>query len=184
MNTTDEELVQNTILGIKGSFDELVHRYTTLIYNFAYRLTGDISYAEDITQETFIKVWKNIHKYNSGYTFKTWIFTIARNTATDFLRKRKLILFSNLDTPDDNTSFESNIEDKEALPEESLIKLEDAEYLNKVLEQLPKNYQSVLVLHYQNDLTFEEIGKIMDKPPNTVKSWHRRSLMKLREILE
>ena len=182
MEVKDEELVSNTILEVEGAFDELVHRYTTPIYNFAYRLTGNIEYAEDITQETFIKVWKNIKKYKSEYAFKSWIFTIARNTTTDFLRKKKSILFSNLDTPE-GSSFESNIKDEEILPLESLMKLEDTEYLNNTLKKLPTDYQSVLLFHYQNDLTFEEISKIMNRPLNTVKSWHRRALIKLREIL-
>ena len=182
MEMTDEELVEDILGGKEGSFDVLVHRYTTSIYNFAYRLTGNVEYAEDITQETFIKVWKNIKRYKSSYAFKSWIFTIARNTATDFLRKRKSIVFSSLDTIEDH-SFESNIPDDKILPMESLIKLEDVELLNGTLVKLPTDYQTVLLLHYQNDMTFEEIGKIMGKPLNTVKSWHRRSLIKLRELL-
>lgn len=183
MDQTDGELVQNSIIEDKGSFDELVHRYTTPIYNFAYRLTGNIEYAEDITQDTFIKVWKNLKKYDSKYSFKSWIFTIARNTTTDFLRKKKSILFSNLEMPD-NTPFESTIADTTELPLESLMKLEEKEILSETLKQLPIDYQTVLILHYQNDMTFEEIGKTMGKPLNTVKSWHRRALIKLREILQ
>ena len=183
MQETDREIITMIINGADGAFEELVHRYTTLIYNFAYRLTGNVDAAEDITQETFIKVWKNINKYNPSYNFKSWIFTIARNTATDYLRKKKSILFSSMDD-EENPSFESTIVDDADIPSESLIKLEDSEYLNNILKKLPFNYQSVILLRYQNDMTFEEISEVMDKPLNTVKSWHRRGILKLRSILQ
>ena len=183
MKESDAEIVAMVIEGADGAFEELVHRYTTLIYNFAYRLTSSTDFAEDITQDTFIKVWKNINKYNQSYSFKAWIFTIARNTTTDLLRKKKSILFSNLDN-EDSSPFESTIADDAELPSEALMKLEDSEYLNSVLKKLPLNYQSVILLRYQNDMTFEEIGEVMNKPLNTVKSWHRRGILKLRDILE
>lgn len=182
MHRNDDELVQDALEGVKGSFEELVHRYTTQIYNFAYRLTGSTEYAEDITQETFIKVWKNLNRYNPTYSFKSWIFTIARNTSTDFLRKKKSILFSNMNMPED-MSFDETIADTVDLPSEALAKIEDTEALSHILKQLPLDYQTVILLHYQNDLTFEEIGKTMKKPLNTVKSWHRRALIKLRDLL-
>lgn len=183
MQESDAEIIAMVIAGTDGAFEELVHRYTTQIYNFAYRLTGSIDYAEDITQDTFIKVWKNIHKYNPAYNFKSWIFTIARNTSTDLLRKKKSILFSNIDTKED-IPFESTIEDDADLPLEYAIKLEDSEYLNSVLKGLPFNYQSVILLRYQSDMSFEEISEVMDKPLNTVKSWHRRGILKLRELIK
>ena len=183
METPDAQLVSESILENTGSFETLVERYTQPIYNFAYRLTGNVQTAEDITQETFVKVWKNLAKYDSKQSFRAWIFTIARNSTTDYLRKKKAIPFSNLSN-NDETPFEENISDTEILPSETVLKLEDTARLQKLLDRLPQDYQTVLLLYYQEDMTFDEIGKVLKKPLNTVKSWHRRALLKLREMTE
>ena len=181
MEENDAQLVSETILGKQGSFETLVTRYTTPIYNFAFRLTGNTQTAEDITQETFVKVWKNIKKYNSSQVFRAWIFTIARNTATDHLRKKATIPFSLLGGEDQE--FEDTLSDETILPDEMFAKIEDAKVLETFLEALPPDYRTVIILHYQENMTFDEIGKVLQKPLNTVKSHHRRALEKLRDLL-
>lgn len=183
MKRDDAQLVADATLGIQGSFDTLVHRYTTPLYHFAFRLTGNAQVAEDMVQETFVKVWKNLEKYDKNQVFRAWIFTIARNTITDYMRKKKTIPFSAL-SRDEETPFEATISDNELLPDKTLKKIEDAQLLEKLLAHLPPDYQTVLVLHYQENMTFDEIGKVVGKPLNTVKSWHRRALLKLREFAE
>lgn len=182
MNSSESQLVEETIKGDSQSFDILVGRFTKPIYNFTYRLTGNTQVAEDLTQETWIRVWKNLKKYKPEQSFKAWIFTIARNLTTDYHRKKKMIPFSNLGF-DEDTPYETTIADQEILPDELLAQVQDTHELEQLLEQLPAEYQSVLTLHYQEDMTFDEIGKVLDKPLNTVKSWHRRALIKLRELI-
>jgi RNA polymerase sigma-70 factor (ECF subfamily) len=106
---------------------------------------------------------------------------ISRNTITDYLRKKKMVLFSSLDKEEEN--FSNNIEDEVILPDEALIKLEDKELLNSLLDKIPAHYREVLILYYQEDMTFNEIGELLNKPLNTVKSHHRRALILLRELL-
>lgn len=180
MEKSDLQLVQEILLEKQGSFELLVSRYTKPLYNFTFRLTGNIQTAEDLVQETFIKVWKNLKKYDQGHSFKGWIFTIARNTTTDYLRKKKTVPFSAL-SKDDALPFEETISDTATLPDETLVILEDTRLLEQLLATLPLDYQIVLLLHYQESLTFEEIAEIVDRPPNTVRSWHRRALIALRE---
>lgn len=182
MDKTDVQLVSEILLGTQGSFEELVTRYTKPLYNFTFRLTGSVQTAEDLVQETFIKVWKSLGKYDPKQSFRGWIFTIARNTTTDYMRKKKTIPFSVL-SKDDDYLFEDTLSDDAELPDETLAQLEDTASLEKILATLPIDYQIVLLLHYQEGLTFEEIGDVVDKPPNTVKSWHRRALIQLREVL-
>lgn len=180
MEKDDDYLIKEYLDGDQDSFKLLVEKYTPSIYNFSVRFMSE-DYAKDIIQDVFIKVWKNIKKFdNSRANFKTWIFTIARNTITDFLRKKKMIPFSSLDTDEEN--FADNISDEVILPNEVLIKLEDKELLNKLLDKLPIQYKEILILHYQEDMTFAEIGELINKPLNTVKSYHRRALIKLKEI--
>lgn len=181
MDITDENLIENYLSGDENSFKLLIDKYTPIMYSFSARFTKEDN-AFDLTQEIFIKVWKSIKKFNKEKSqFKTWLFTIARNTITDYLRKKKTIPFSSLNT--DDKDFVETIEDNKLLPDEYLIKLEDKKLLNELLEKLPILYKEILVLYYQEDMTFDEVGKVLGKPLNTVKSYHRRALLKLREMI-
>ena len=182
---TDEEIIFLYKNGEPEAFKVLINRYASSLYNFTARLTNKND-APDIVQEIFIKAWKNIERFNPlKASFKTWIFTIARNTTTDFLRKKKNLLFSNIkkDENEDINSFTENIPDDDLLPDEALQKLQDSQFLNKILEKLRPDYREVLVLHYQEEMTFEEIGEILGKPLNTVKSQHRRAIIEIRKML-
>lgn len=182
MNDKDEELIVKYNEGEEDALRILIDRYTSHIYNFSARFVG-LDNATDIVQEVFIKVWKNMKKFDvSKSSFKTWLFTIARNTTTDYLRKKKMKVFSELDKEDEE--FTETIKDEVILPSEAMEKLEDKEYLNSLLEKLPKNYKEVLILYYQEEMTFSEIGESLNKSLNTVKSWHRRALIKLREEIK
>ena len=187
---SDEKIIALYKEGSEDAFKDLISKYTSPLYNFVARLT-DKNNAPDIIQETFIKVWKNLHSFDAERaSFKTWIFTIAKNTATDFLRKKKSLLFSDMEknaTKDESeniNSFSENIPDEKLLPDEVLQKLQDSELLNKILDELPAHYKTILVLHYQEDMTFDEIGKVLGKPLNTVKNQHYRAIILLREMLK
>jgi len=183
--SSDEEIITSYKNNDQEALKIIIERYTSSLFNFAARLANKND-APDIVQEIFIKIWKNINNFDARKaSFKTWIFTIARNTVTDFLRKKRNILFSDMrkDDEEDVNSFAENIEAEELLPDLALEKLEDAEFLNKTLQKLRPNYQEVLILHYQEQMTFEEIGKVLGKPLNTIKSQHRRAIIELRKIL-
>lgn len=191
MEKSDSQLVSESILGNQASFEVLVRRYTQPIYQFSFRRTGDAHLAEDCTQDTFFKAWKNLGKYNlESASFKTWLFIIARRTIIDALRKKTPLSFSRLfgRSPDElaGESYESTIIDESinATPEGFIVSTEDSAMISKYFRKLPEHYQTVLTLHYQEDLTFQEIGDIMKKPTNTVKSWHRRACISLKELLE
>lgn len=183
MDRTDEELIADYIKGDQASFKLLLDRYTPLLYNFSVRFVGTAS-APDIIQEVFIKVWKNIKRFDVKKAhFKTWVFTITRNTITDYLRKKKSIVFTDMETPEGDSILET-IPDEAELPTETLSKLEDKEFLNSLLDTLPHHYREVLILYYQEEMTFAQIGEALSKPLNTVKSHHRRALEQLRKLIE
>jgi RNA polymerase sigma-70 factor (ECF subfamily) len=189
---SDEELVVLVQNNNQEALKIIIERYTGQLYNFTARLTNKND-APDIIQEVFIKTWKNIRHFDKKKaSFKTWIFTIARNTATDFLRKKKSLLFSDMpvraggqkDNDENINYFAENIPTEDLLPDLALQKLQDTQFLNKTLEKLRLDYREVLILHYQEEMTFEEIGKILNKSLNTIKSQHRRAIIELRKILE
>ncbi len=176
-----EEIIIAYKNGNKEIFKELVDKYTSPIYNFTARLAGKEN-ASDLTQDIFIKTWKHINSFDiSKSSFKTWIFTIAKNTITDYLRKKKISNFTTLENAEGDFSTD-DIRDEDLLPNEVFQKLEDAELLNNSIEKLSKEQKTVLILHYQEDITFYEIGKILNKPLNTVKSYHRRAILNLRKM--
>jgi len=180
----DEQLIAGYLSSEKEEvFRVLSNKYIKPVHNFIRQMVRNPNEAEDITQEVFIKVWKNLKKFKIGRNFKTWLFTIAKNSAIDFLRKRKVLNFSDLEKADDDYSFSETIPSEDLLPDEALQKLQDSEFLNKLLDQLSVQYKTVLLLHYQEEMTFDQIGKVLNKPLNTVKSYHRRAIWELRKMI-
>ena len=163
---------------------ESISEYIKPVYNLIFRLTGGSDDTEDLTQETFLKAWKNIKKFKKDKNFKTWIFTIAHNTVIDYFRKKKSIPFSNFDVLNDNEeSFESNLVGDELSPEELFEKKEEESVLKSALESLSLDERTIIVLHHTDGLTFDEISEVVGKPMNTVKSIYHRSLLKLKKII-
>jgi RNA polymerase sigma-70 factor (ECF subfamily) len=102
MDLDDKQLIKNYLYGDEESLSILIDRHLKPVFNFVYRLCGSKIEAEDITQDTFLKVWKKIKKYNGQNSFKTWLYIIARNTTIDYLRKKKDLKFSDFDTEEGN----------------------------------------------------------------------------------
>ena len=176
MINSDEQLVGDYLKGDEKSLEVLIKRYLGPIYGFVFRFVGNREDAEEIAQEVFVKVWRNVKKFNQSKSFKTWIFSIAKNTAVDFLRKRRVQVFS-------ETEIETVV-DPAPLPQELLEKAETAKLLESALNKLGLEYRTVLYLYYNDHFNFREIAEILDEPLNTIKSRHRRALRMLRKLLE
>jgi len=180
----DEELVEHIKKGDDKAFQQLMERYLKHIFNFIRQYVRTEEDSEDVTQDTFFKTWKYMRRFKQGMKFKPWLFTIARNTALDHIKKKKAVTFSDMNNNDDESpQFEDTVADIEPLPSELFAQVELADEMKDVLSVLHPDHQAVLTMHYQQEMTFEEIAEIMDKPMNTVKSWHRRSLSKVKDKL-
>lgn len=184
MERTDEELIADYLSGEEAAFGELTNRHLRGVYSFALRLVGDAAAAEDISQETFLKAWKSLKKYNQASSkFKTWLLRIARNTAIDYLRKKKHIPLSAFENEAGGNVLAETVADTGELAPTMLERLDDARELHEVLAQLSPKHREILLLYYSNDLTFEEIAQMLGEPANTVKSRHRRALVALRTLI-
>jgi len=183
MEIDDKQLVADYLNGDDAAFDGLVERYLRPVYNFLYQLTNDQSVLDDLTQETFLKVWKNIKKFDSDKSFKTWVFTIAKNTAYDYFKKKKTIPFSNFIDAEGNNKLE-NISDQDILPLELLEKADAAKELEVALTKISEQYRIILLMRYKDDLTLQEIAEILNLPYNTVKSQYQRALAALRQVFD
>ncbi|MFZ1987564.1 MAG: sigma-70 family RNA polymerase sigma factor [Minisyncoccia bacterium] len=183
---SDTTLIRRAKEDDTAAFETLVSRYVPSVFNFSARFSGNTILAEDITQETFIKVWKNLRRFDEDRPFKPWVFQIARNTATDMLRKKEPLSFSQLmsrSKKEDADTFEETIADEEALPDELFERKEIQAEVLSALQKLSQRDRAVLLLRYEEALSFDDIALTMNAPMNTVKSWHRRALARLKEIL-
>lgn len=184
METNDSELLAEYLNGDDKALHGLIKHYLKPIYNYTYRLSGNASDAEDITQETFIKVWRHAKKFDPNQNFKTWLFTIAHRSTIDLLRKKKRFVFSDFARDDEESLFADTIADSEPLPDELFAQAEEKAVIEHLIAQLSPTHQEVLLLYYTEELTFDEIGKVLGKSLNTVKSQHRRALTQLRKLLD
>ncbi len=181
-NITDAQLITLYREGNPRAFEGIVNRYAQVIYRFVFKMVKNRDIAHDIVQDTFIKVWKNIKEFDNSKNFKTWIFIIANNTTLDLLRKRKDTTFSTLDSEEEN--FDQNIPDTEPLQYELFEKQENVELIEKALDTISPESRTIVLLHDGEDMTFEEIANVVNRPMNTVKSQYRRSLLSLKKYIE
>ena len=185
MIKTDANLVEDYLQGEPSALDVLIKKYLKLIYNFVYRLIGDVDLAHDITQDVFVKVWQKLKQYDSKKSFKTWLFTIARNTIIDFARKKKLLSFSELEAHGfDSNNFTEQVVATDPQPDKIFEKLDTKNKMEAVIQQLPVIYRQVILLYYVQEFSLEEIAQILKKSVNTVKSQHRRALILLRQLAD
>jgi len=177
---SDESLVRAYRKGDQTALEALVYKYTRHLYNFVRQYARAGQDAEDIVQETFIKAWKHFGKFDATKSFKTWLFTIARNTLIDSMRKRRETPFS--DRENEDGDLLDIPDDRAELPEEAFAALEEKESVRRALLALPPRAREVLLLYYQNDLNFREIAEVTREPIDTVKSRHRRALQALKKV--
>ncbi len=180
---SDQKLVAKYLKGDEKSLEVLISKYLKPIFGFVYHYVGDAQSAEDITQEIFLKVWKNLRKFNKKKSFKTWIFTIARNTSFDYLRKKRPLLFSQFENVDGKNPFVANIKDKALMPNEITERNMLKNYFGCAIKGLSEKYGMVLSLYYVDGFNFREIAEKLGESINTIKSRHRRGLAMARERL-
>ncbi len=177
----NQDLIIKIKQGDNEAFNLLVKNNLTMILNFVYRFVYDVNLAEDITQETFIKIWKNIKKFDESKNLKTWMFTIAKNTAIDFIRKKKIIPFSSFENNETNDTFIDQIQDEKINLIEEIIKDDQSSQLSKYITQLNTNQQLVIYLYYYEKMSFREIAELLNISINTIKSQHLRAIASLRQ---
>ncbi len=172
-----ERIVHDCLDGKKESFERIVEAYQRRIFNLCFYFLGSFQDAEDATMDIFLKVYSNLSSFRSQFDFSSWIFTIAKNHLRDIARRRKV-------EKDYISSVEKELDDYEDDPEKVLIRDSEKRRLRKALLKLSENHRTVLIFKYYMDLSYEEIGKIMGLPRNTVASLIFRGKEELKRILE
>ena len=180
---TDEELIASFQNGNEQAYIELVRRYRDRLMTFVFRFLGDMDLSEDIVQDTMVKVYTHKHYYKEIAKFSTWIYTIAGNFAKTELRKRKrrkVTLLSHMNTDDRKYEIPST-----ELKSEDIVQGEYAERdIQKAILQLPLHFRTVVILRDIQELSYEEISKIVNVPLGTVKSRINRARLQLQQALK
>tara|TARA_Y100000994_G_scaffold137693_1_gene112860 strand:+ start:632 stop:1216 length:585 start_codon:yes stop_codon:yes gene_type:complete len=181
---TDEELILAFQNGDRDAFNHIVERYKNKLTNFLYRFTYDIEAAQDLAQDTLLKVYINKDSYKEIAKFSTWIYTIASNLAKTELRKnkrRKTYAVSDLSTDDREFVLHRSDEDSFEDEEDTLV---SGQILQKCLNELDTEFKNIIILRDIQELSYDEISKILKIPLGTVKSRINRGRFKLKDLLK
>jgi len=170
-------LIEKCNNGDGEAFRQLMKPYKAKLYGYLYRFAGSQTTAEEMFQETLIKVWNAFSRYNERQKFSSWLFTIAHNVAIDILRKRK-----NMNKETGFGDYEKG--ENENNPEELLIRDETMMMISKAVENLSEKQKAVFMLRQHGDLSFKEIAEATGEPLNTVLSHMRYAIRKVRKIIE
>lgn len=171
---SDTALVELVLSGDSDAFATLVERYKDAVQNLAYRMLGNVTEAEDVTQEVFVRAYTQLATYKPAHKFSTWLLSIASHLSIDQLRRRRFLALPLEDVP-----FLEWIADLGTGPEQFALEGEQHDEIQQYLQRLPGKYRAVIVLRYWYDLSYEEIAQMLSLTPALVKA----RLHRARELL-
>jgi RNA polymerase sigma-70 factor (ECF subfamily) len=185
---TDHDLVVLAQKGMERAYRELLGRYQRPVFSLIYRMVRDREQAEDLAQETFVRVFNNIERYDPAYKFSSWIFKIATNLTIDWIRRKELQTVS-IDgsryatSADEIESSAITVESGDENPDELLVARVLGAEIELAIGQLRPEYRQAIVLRHIEDRPYEEISQIMALPLGTVKTYIHRGRKELQEML-
>ena len=180
---TDEELIARFQEGDEQAYVELVNRFRNRLMSFIYRYVNDMEQAEDIVQDALIKLYTHKHYYKNIAKFSTWIYTIAANLAKTELRKkntRKVTYLSQMGPEERDYELPAVEPDTDELAQSEYIENK----IQAAIQKLPLHFRTVSILRDIQELSYEEISKIVDVPLGTVKSRINRARIQLQKELK
>jgi RNA polymerase sigma-70 factor (ECF subfamily) len=165
----DAQVVRQVLRGKREAFGVLVERYQKPIFNFIYRFYGNYELAQELTQETFLRSYQFLKSYDPQRKFSTWLYTVARNLCIDELKKRhsarEVCIDDVLPAVDARDAAAAGERNQQA----DCIRREEDFKLLEALQELPADARTVLLLHYFQSLSYQEIGETLSLPVSTVK---------------
>ncbi len=188
IHLSDHEIVARARKGSEAAYRELLGRYQRPVFSLVYRMVRDREQAEDLAQETFVKVFNNIERYDPKYKFSSWIFKIATNLTIDAIRKKEPDTVSidgsrHASTDDEIEATRISVASDDENPEELLEARELGNEIEKAIGGLRPEYRTAVLLRHVEGRAYEEIAEIMGVPLGTVKTYIHRARGELRESL-
>ena len=180
---SDEILIKKFQEGDVGAYNQLVFRFKDRLLNFIYRFVNDLDLAEDLVQDTLLKLYTHKDSYQEIAKFSTWLYTIAANLARTELRKKKRRkTFSVTELSREDREF--IIASSDVDPSEDLSSQNFEKSVQQALAELPDDFKTIIILRDIQELSYDEISKIVDVPLGTVKSRINRGRVKLQQLLK
>src|SRR4051812_10621297 len=189
LNLPDADVVALAQQGRDAAFRELIRRYERPVFSLIYRMVRDRELAEDLAQDTFVKVLNHIDRYRPEFKFSSWLFKIANNVAIDQLRRRQIDTISIDGSPHAQTqdAIEATSLEIAGQQESALEEIEAKELgseIERAIARLRPEYRSCIMLRHVEDRSYEEIAATLDLPLGTVKTYIHRARHELRRELE
>ncbi len=186
---SDHELVARAQTGSEKAYRELLGRYQRPVFSIIYRMIRDREQAEDLAQETFVRVFNNIDRYDPRFKFSSWIFKIATNLTIDWIRRKELNTVSidgsrNAVTAEQIEATSITIASKDENPEELLEAKQLGDEIEDAIGRLRPEYRAAILLRHVDGREYQEIAEILALPLGTVKTYIHRGRNELREQLE
>jgi RNA polymerase sigma factor (sigma-70 family) len=169
----------------ENAFAILVNRYSTPLFNFIRHSLGDYDLTCDVAQQVFLQLYLSMPILRTGEPLKAWLFQVARNRCLDELRRKRAIHFSELEvsSEEDSLSPLAIMPDTHPLPDEMAERHDLQHKLRQAIDSLPPKFRSVVLLRYTSQLSFSEIGRVLNMPEATAKTYFQRSRPLLRAAL-
>jgi len=187
----DAVLVQRCRKGDSEATERLILRYQNRVYNIIYRMCGNADDAAELTQDTFVKVIENIDRFAGNSTFYTWVFRIAVNLTLNFCQRRSKVAYHSIDVEQHDQNWQATALLKKFLsnetsPDPALVAQnhELLRLLQETLAELDEPHRAVIVLRDIEQMTYEQIAKVLNLQMGTVKSRLNRARCNLRDLLE
>lgn len=176
---SDAQLVVLALDGDSQAFDTLLRRYREEIYNLCLqRTSGNREDASDLVQETFVKVYMNLAKYDPKFTFGQWIYTIARNTFIDHIRRRRDEM-----SIDQIGGISAGAPTFDESPDERIISEQHSLQIEKCMNALPEKYRQMAKMRFEREMSYEEIASQLELPIGTVKTQIHRARERLCKLI-
>ena len=180
---TDEELIKKFQDGDVGAYNQIVYRYKDRLLNFINRFLNDVDRSEDLVQDTLLKLYTHKDSYKEIAKFSTWLYTIAANLARTELRKiKRRKTFSITELSHDDREF--IIESTDIVPGQKDFSQNFEKNVQRALAELPDDFKTIIILRDIQELSYDEISKIVEVPLGTVKSRINRGRVKLQQLLK
>ena len=184
LTDSDVQLMLSVQKGDRNAFDDLMRKYYARILNFAYRLIGNRQLAEDISQDVFMKVYKSAARYQPRSKFQTWLYTIAKNTCLNEMRRHRGQVVS-LDEPLDTEAGElqKEVPDPDADPAAAYLQKEQEKQVRAAIDELPENQKMAVILSRYENFSYAEIAATLEVTDKAVKSLLSRAKVNLKHKL-
>jgi RNA polymerase sigma-70 factor, ECF subfamily len=178
-------IVRRCLAGDEKAYRELVEQYQAQVYSLALRMVRRAEDAEDLTQETFVRMFRALSRYDTERSFAAWLFTIASRLCIDHIRRRKVSPISLTQRErDSEEEYQIEVEDPGLKPDEVATYAEEERRTTDLIDSLPPHYRIVVILRHQQDLSYEEIAEALHLPLGTVKARIHRARGLLRARIE